>query len=134
MKIGEVSEQLAMPASTIRYYEKQGLINSPERVSGQREFNSNNVIRLRFIQLCQAAGFSIGEIKKILEQYKENSSQDGLWQPAVEKKQQEIRNQIDELKQMEIVLNELMQCRCETVEQCVSEALQDSRWKPGRSE
>lgn len=131
MKIGEVAKRLDMPSSTIRYYEKKGLISPPERVSGNREFGSSTLVTLRFIQLCQAAGFTVGEIRSLLEQYMQDSSEGGLWQPAVKTKRAEIRKQIDELKQVDAVLGELMKCRCESIEQCVSLALQDSRWTLG---
>ncbi len=134
MKIGDVAKRLDIPSSTIRYYEKKGLINPPERVSGKREFSTSALVTLRFIQLCQGAGFTIGEIRSLLEHYVEDSSKSGLWQPAVETKRTEIRKQIDELKQVDAVLGELMKCRCESIEQCVSLALQDSRWILGDSE
>jgi DNA-binding transcriptional MerR regulator len=134
VKIGDVAKRLDIPSSTIRYYEKKGLINPPKRVSGKREFSTSALVTLRFIQLCQAAGFTIVEIRSLLEHYAEDSSKSGLWQPAVETKRTEIRKQIDELKQVDAVLGELMKCRCESIEQCVSLALQDSRWILGDSE
>lgn len=120
MKIGDVSQQLGMPASTIRYYEKKGLIDPPERVSGKREFGKSSLVTLRFIQLCQAAGFTIGEIRKLLKQYEDDPSRAGLWQPEVKTKRTELRKQIAELEQMDAVLDELMKCRCQSIEQCVS--------------
>jgi len=134
VKIGEVSKRLNIPASAIRYYEKKGLIKPPIRVSGKREFGDSALVILRFIQLSQAAGFTITEIQQILEQHMQNSSHGGLWQPAVKKKQSEIRNKIKQLKQMETVLGELMECRCESIEQCVTSALKDSRREPRNDE
>lgn len=134
MKIGEVAKRLDMPSSTIRYYEKKGLISPPERVSGKREFSNSALVTLRFIQLCQAAGFTVSEIRSLLEQYMQDSSAGGLWQPAVKTKRAEIQKQIAELKQVDTVLGELMKCRCDTIEQCVSSALKDSRWTLGDSE
>jgi len=128
VKIGDVAERLGIPASTIRYYEKKGLINPPERVSGKREFSKSSLVALRFIQLCQAAGFTIGEIRSLLEHYMNDPSAAGLWQPVVKTKRTELRKQLAELKQMDAVLGELMKCRCESIEQCVSVALQDPRW------
>ncbi|MFT7472838.1 MAG: DNA-binding transcriptional MerR regulator [Kiritimatiellia bacterium] len=52
MKIGDVAKHLDIPSSTIRYYEKKGLIDPPERVSGKRDFNNSTLMTLRFIQLC----------------------------------------------------------------------------------
>jgi len=125
MKIGEVSRRLNMPASTIRYYEKRGLLN-PDRISGKREFDSNALVKLQFVQLCQAAGFSIVEIRKLLANYAQDSSRQGPWFPAVEVKLAEIREQIDKLQRSEALLNELVECRCKTIEQCVSNALADT--------
>ena len=135
MKIGEVSKRLDTPASAIRYYEIKGLIKPPIRVSGKREFSESALIILRFIQLSQAAGFTIAEIHQILEQHMQDSSQGGLWLPAVKKKQSDIRNKIKELiKQMETVLDELMECRCKSIEQCATSALKNSRWELGIDE
>ena len=61
MQIGDVARKLDMPASTIRYYEKVGLIERQQRVSGRRQFNDRALFALRFVQLAQAAGFTIGE-------------------------------------------------------------------------
>lgn len=134
MKIGEVAKSLDIPASTIRYYERAGLIKPPERVSGKREFSKSTLVTLRFIQLCQAAGFSISEIRNLRKQYKEDSGNTRLWQPAVENKRVEIQKQINELKQVDALLGELMKCHCASVEQCVTHAIQDPRWKAGNSE
>jgi len=134
LKIGEVSKRLGIPSSTIRYYEKNGLIPPPERVSGKRDFNTNTLVTLRFIQLCQAAGFTISEIRSLVENYKSDPSKDGLWQPAVGSKRAEVRNRIEELKRVDAVLGELMKCRCNSIEQCVGLALQDPRWTLGDSE
>lgn len=134
MKIGEVAKRLDLPASTIRYYEKKGLIKPPKRVSGIREFSSSTMVTLRFIQLCQAAGFTINEIRGLLDDYMEDPSKSGLWQPAVKIKRAKIQKQIDELAQVDAVLGELMKCRCESIEQCVSLALKDSRWAVGANE
>ena len=139
MKIGELAKLLGIPPSTIRYYEKQGLIDPPKRISGNRDFCSTTVVRLRFIQLAQSAGFTIREIDNLLERYTQESANEdlakqSLWQNEVSSKQQEIRLQIEELKQADAVLDELMKCRCETIEHCVSQAITDPRWLDIHSE
>ena len=42
MKIGELAEHIGIAPSTIRYYEKVGLIDPPERISGQRRSRYNH--------------------------------------------------------------------------------------------
>ena len=123
MKIGEVAKRLDIPSSTIRYYEKRGLLPPPDRVSGVREFDSNALATLRFIQLGQAAGFTIKELHSLLERYLKGPTKDGLWQPDVEAKRKEIREKINELKQADEVLGRLMTCQCETIEQCIAPAV-----------
>jgi len=123
MKIGAVARHLGIPASTIRYYEKKGLI-APDRVSGKRQFNNNAIVRLQFIQLCQSAGFTIAEIQDLLTHYAEDSSRNGPWLPAVEVKRAEIRARIGALQQTEALLEELVKCRCKSIEQCVNVALE----------
>ena len=52
MQIGEVAEQLDIPTSTIRFYEKVGLIRAQPRVSGARVFDERAAFALRFVQLA----------------------------------------------------------------------------------
>ncbi len=119
MKIGDVAERLGMPASTIRYYEKVGLIERQRRVSGRRSFDERALFALRFIQLAQAAGFTIAEMKSLLETYARDPSPAGLWKPFAETKQETIRQQIETLQQTDRVLTELLNCRCSTLAECV---------------
>ena len=119
MKIGDVARQLDMPASTIRYYEKVGLIERQRRVSGRRQFNDRALFALRFVQLAQAAGFTIAEIKSLLESYAQDPTDTGIWKPFAETKQAEVRRQIDTLQRMDRVLTELIGCRCSSIEACV---------------
>ena len=118
-----MEKSLILSSSAIRYYEKKGLIAPPDRVSGKREFNNNTVVRLRSIQLCQSAGSTICEIRELITHYAEDSSRNGPWLPAVEIKRNEIRSQISQLQQTEALLDELVKCRCQSIEQCIGMAL-----------
>ncbi len=122
MKIGDVSDQLGIPASTIRYYEKVGLIERQYRQSGRRVFDDRAVLVLQFVQLAQAAGFTIDETKSLLNAYAKDPSPNGMWKPFAEVKREAIRAQIKELKRMDQVLSELLKCECETLEACVEKA------------
>lgn len=119
MKIGTVAQSLNIPASTLRYYEKVGLIDHQRRVSGRREFDSDALQALKFIQLAQAAGFSINEIKSLLKSYDQDPSPAGMWHPFAISKQKTIRKQIDDLKNMDRVLSKLLACECRTLGECV---------------
>ena len=119
MKIGDVAEQLGIPASTIRYYEQVGLIDQQQRVAGRRVFNDKALFMLQFVQLAQTAGFSIAETKSLLDNYANDPSPRGLWKGFAETKQNSIRQQIKNLEQMDRILSKLIRCECESLEECV---------------
>lgn len=119
MKIGDVSQELGIPASTIRYYERIGLIRPQPRVSGRRVFDSHAILALEFVRLAQAAGFTIAETRALQEAYAEDPSRSGAWVELASRKQEDIREQIRELRRMDGVLRELLSCSCASLRECV---------------
>ena len=121
MRIGQVADTLGIPASTIRYYERAGLL-TPPRKSGARQFNERTLFTLRFVQLAQSAGFSIAEIRILLDSYTHDASPGAMWKLLAAEKQVAIQNQIAELCQVETILGQLLECRCQSLESCVESA------------
>ena len=73
--IKEVSEMLGIPASTIRYYDKEGLLPFVERgESGYRLFSDENIRTLRFIECLKTTGMSIKDIQTFFEWVAEGES------------------------------------------------------------
>jgi DNA-binding transcriptional MerR regulator len=66
LDISEVSKRANVPASTLRFYEERGLIESVGRRGLHRLFEANVVERLALIGLGRAAGFSLEEIAALL--------------------------------------------------------------------
>ena len=62
MDIAEVAKASGLPASTLRFYEEKGLIQSIGRVGLRRLFSANVIERLALISLGRSAGFSLDEI------------------------------------------------------------------------
>lgn len=62
LDIAEVAQQSGLPASTLRYYEEKGLIESVGRRGLRRQFDGQVFERLALISLGQAAGFTLDEI------------------------------------------------------------------------
>ena len=123
MKIGEVSKQLGIPASTIRYYESEGLIDSQSRVSGRRDFNAKSIQILRFIQLAKGAGFSISEIRSLLASYNEDPNPSAMWASLARDKRLSVKRQIDDLQRIDMILGKLLDCDCESLYECIDIAL-----------
>ncbi|ODV43347.1 MerR family transcriptional regulator [Cupriavidus sp. UYMMa02A] len=65
MDIAEVAKRTGVPASTLRYYEKKGLIVSLGPQGARRSFADNVVDQLALISLGQAAGLSLDEIRSM---------------------------------------------------------------------
>ncbi|MBO6637992.1 MAG: MerR family transcriptional regulator [Roseitalea sp.] len=73
MKIGKLAEVTGVPASSIRFYEKHGLIPQPERQeNGYRDYPDAMISRLRTIAMSKSLGFSLSEIRRFLPDNPEN--------------------------------------------------------------
>ncbi len=67
LTIGELAEAAQVPTSTIRYYERQGILRPSTRsASNYRLYSQEDLHRLRFIRAAQATGFTLGDITKLL--------------------------------------------------------------------
>ena len=64
--IGQVSEMFGLPVSTLRYYDKEGLLPEMERVSGIRKFGEAQLEALRVIECLKASGLEIREIRQFM--------------------------------------------------------------------
>jgi len=67
-KIGEVAQRAKVNKETVRYYEKRELIPEPDRrYSGYRIFTQRHIDQIKFIKRAQELGFTLSEIKELLE-------------------------------------------------------------------
>jgi MerR family mercuric resistance operon transcriptional regulator len=66
--IGGLAKAARVGVETVRYYQRRGLLPEPVRPPGEvRRYGDADVKRLRFIRSAQAAGFTLNEIKELLE-------------------------------------------------------------------
>jgi MerR family transcriptional regulator, redox-sensitive transcriptional activator SoxR len=65
--IGELARQIGIQPSAIRYYEEIGLMPSPPRIGGWRRYEASLVDRLQVIHTAREMGFSIEEIRTLLD-------------------------------------------------------------------
>ncbi len=66
MTIGELAAESGVPASTIRYWERIGVLPKPPRTNGQRRYAPDAVQRLAVLRLAQACGFRLEEMRRLL--------------------------------------------------------------------
>jgi MerR family mercuric resistance operon transcriptional regulator len=67
LTIGKLAAAGAVGVETIRFYQRRGLLDTPTRDDGIRRYGSDDVRRLRFIKQAQAAGFTLQEIRELLD-------------------------------------------------------------------
>lgn len=68
LTIGRVARAAGVGVETIRFYERQGLFAPPpRRPSGYRQFPEEVIHRLRFIRQAKELGFSLKEIRELLD-------------------------------------------------------------------
>ena len=68
MKIGQLAERTDVNVQTVRFYERKGLLEPSGRLdSGYRKFDRQSVDRVRFIRNAQQIGYSLAEIRELLE-------------------------------------------------------------------
>ena len=67
MTIGQVANRAEVGVETVRYYERQGLIEEPPRkAGGYRQYSTEAVKRIFFIKRAKELGFSLKDIKELL--------------------------------------------------------------------
>jgi MerR family mercuric resistance operon transcriptional regulator len=67
LTIGQVANRAGVGIETVRFYEREGLLEEPARKeSGYRQYEDDVVARLRFIKRAKELGFSLKEIKELL--------------------------------------------------------------------
>lgn len=74
MKIGELAHQAGVDVQTVRYYEREGLLDTPARTaSGYRAYGPQHLERLNFVRHCRSLDMPLAEIRRLLELSRESS-------------------------------------------------------------
>jgi MerR family transcriptional regulator, redox-sensitive transcriptional activator SoxR len=118
LTIGQLAQRFGLNTSAIRYYEANGVLPEPTRVSGQRRYGPDAVRRLEVLDVAKRAGFSLDEIGILLQ-----SAEAGT--PAFEALRQLARHKLPEVEAliaraqaMRDWLQTATACDCETLDVC----------------
>jgi MerR family mercuric resistance operon transcriptional regulator len=105
-KIGEVAARAKVNKETVRYYEKRKLITKPDRRrSGYRIFTQHHIDQIKFIKRAQELGFTLSEIKELLElRLDENTSCSQIRSEAQEK----YRNVVEKIEDLQRIKKTLI--------------------------
>jgi MerR family mercuric resistance operon transcriptional regulator len=67
LTIGKLAAAAGVGVETVRFYQRRDLIETPSREDGIRRYGSNDLRRLRFIRQAQSAGFTLEEIRELID-------------------------------------------------------------------
>lgn len=105
--IGSFANSAKVNVETIRYYQRKGLLNEPDKpYGGIRRYGEQDLSALRFIKTAQWLGFSLDEIRGLI-QLDVRSHCHEISQLA-QNKLTAVRNKINNLKQMEAIFSDLI--------------------------
>ena len=108
-KIGEVASRAHVNKETVRYYEKRGLIPKPDRRrSGYRIFTKRHIEQIRFIKRAQELGFTLSEIKELLELRMDENTTCSEIKDEAQRKYQDVVDKIEDLQRIKTTLLDLI--------------------------
>jgi MerR family redox-sensitive transcriptional activator SoxR len=119
MTIGEVATRTGLSHSAIRYYESEGLIAAPERRGGKRSFGPEVVDAVHVIRLARELGFSLEDIRTLLNGFSTETAPPVRWQHLARRKLPEVNELIQRATAMKRLLEKGLRCDCVTVQDCI---------------
>jgi MerR family mercuric resistance operon transcriptional regulator len=109
MRIGELARSVGVSIETIRYYQRIGLLEVPPKPYGRtRSYGTEDWQRVRFVRRTQQLGFSLDDIRALLEL---SSSDCEQVQKLAAEKLNLVQEKLGQLRRIESVLTK-------TLEQC----------------
>ena len=115
LSIGALAERTGYRASALRFYEEIGLLEPALRSSGRRQYSPDAVQRVGLIALCQDAGFSLEEIRRLL---RHDRGSRGRWESLAQGKLRQLDETIRRARAARRLLRETIACRCTRLEGC----------------
>ena len=108
LTIGQVARHAGVGVETVRFYEREGLLQRPSRrASGYRQYDVEAVTRLRFIRKAKELGFTLKEIAELLSLRLDPAASRSDVKHRAEVKVADIDMRIRSLKRMRKVLAKL---------------------------
>ncbi len=118
LTIGEVARRAGVATSSIRYYERIGLLPEPDRSGGQRRYDTEMLGKLGFIGVAQSAGFKLREIKELIDGVDGANGLGEQMRSLSSQKLGEVEALLERTKAMKGWLEVAQECGCATPAEC----------------
>src|SRR5436305_11002438 len=111
--IGQLAKAAGVPSSTVRYYERVGLVDPSGRSEGNyRLYGEDALERLRFIRAAQATGFTLDDVTLMLGHRHASAAPCREVQGLIEDRLLDIKRRMEDLRHVERVLRSALDaCR-----------------------
>lgn len=133
LQIGEVARRAGVGVDTVRFYEREGLIQEPpRRPSGYRQYPSDTIPLIRFIKRAQDLGFTLREVEELISLRGGNGKRKKEVRALADAKLKDIDQKLARLQAMRSALWGLLEsCACGRAPSCpILEALNEPGDEP----
>jgi len=108
MRIGELAKQSDCDVETVRFYEREGLLDAPAReANGYRSYTETHQVQLKFIRHCRSLGMGLPEVRSLRSFQASPESACGEIDQLVDRQIARIHQQIESLRLLERQLHSL---------------------------
>jgi len=118
LTIGQLAARAGLNASAIRFYERERLLPEPERIGGQRRYAADVLRRLAVIDISKRAGFTLDEIRLLLDSSDAGEPAYQQLASLAERKLPEVEALIARAEAMRDWLTVARECGCSSLDLC----------------
>ncbi|GAB3669644.1 redox-sensitive transcriptional activator SoxR [Streptomyces sparsus] len=119
LTVGETAERSGVSTSALRFYERNGLIQSRRTTGNQRRYARDTLRRVAFIRASQRVGISLETIRAVLELLPESRTPTREdWARVSECWQKDLNTRITQLQELRDNLTGCIGCGCLSLERC----------------
>jgi MerR family redox-sensitive transcriptional activator SoxR len=118
LTIGQLAERFGLNTSAIRYYEREGVLPEPARVSGQRRYGPDAVKRLEVLEVAKRAGFTLEEARLLLRSSEARDRAFESLRELARRKLPEVDALIARAQAMRTWLLTATDCSCTSLDVC----------------
>lgn len=119
LTIGELSARSGVPTSALRFYEREGLIDSRRTTGNQRRYHRATLRRIAFVRASQTVGIPLAKIREVLGFLPKGAAPTReFWIRASECWSQEINDRIAKMERMRDRFTACIGCGCLSFDEC----------------
>ncbi|MFJ6615109.1 MerR family transcriptional regulator [Streptomyces sp. NPDC091289] len=113
MTIGELADRFALRTHVLRHWEATGLLSPAERVNGRRRYSSRHIARVAMIVRGKAAGFSLDQLRGVLD-----ATDAAERRVLLLEQRAELDRRIQEIEASKTLIEHALECRAKDFTEC----------------